>query len=137
MTASKPVLYFDVTDLVEYAMVYTTVAGIQRGVLRTLGSVIRQGADRRVLGLLKHPLTGAFKQADLSFMRGPYDLSDFASRFELLSGKTRWLARKLQNALFAGSDEGGANCAVIASLIETCKLNAVNPANIAKLRWCE
>ena len=32
-----------------------------------------------------------------------------------------------KNALFAGGDEGGANWAIIASLIETCKLNAVNP----------
>jgi hypothetical protein len=29
--------------------------------------------------------------------------------------------------LFAGSDEGGENLACLASLIETCKLNAVNP----------
>jgi len=35
------------------------------------------------------------------------------------------LSRK--NALFAGSDEGGANWAVIASLVETCKLNGVEP----------
>jgi transposase len=32
-----------------------------------------------------------------------------------------------KNALFAGSDEGGANWAIIASLIETCKLNDVHP----------
>lgn len=32
-----------------------------------------------------------------------------------------------KNALFAGSDEGGDHWAVIASLIETCKLNSVNP----------
>ena len=32
-----------------------------------------------------------------------------------------------KNALFAGSDEGGANWAVIASLIETAKINGVNP----------
>jgi len=35
------------------------------------------------------------------------------------------LTRK--NALFAGSDEGAENWAVLASLIETCKLNGVNP----------
>jgi hypothetical protein len=29
--------------------------------------------------------------------------------------------------LFAGSDEGGENRACLASLIETCKLNGVNP----------
>ena len=39
----------------------------------------------------------------------------------------RPLALNRKNALFAGSDEGGTNWAVIASLIETCKLNDVNP----------
>lgn len=39
----------------------------------------------------------------------------------------RPLALNRKNALFAGSDEGGANWAIVASLIETCKLNAVNP----------
>jgi transposase len=32
-----------------------------------------------------------------------------------------------KNALFAGSDQGGVQWGVIASLIETCKLNAVDP----------
>jgi transposase len=32
-----------------------------------------------------------------------------------------------KNALFAGSDQGGVHWGVIASLIETCKLNAVDP----------
>ena len=32
-----------------------------------------------------------------------------------------------KNALFAGSDDGGDHWAVIASMIETCKLNAVDP----------
>jgi hypothetical protein len=42
------------------------------------------------------------------------------------------LSRK--NSLFAGSDEGGENWACLASLIETCKLNRVNPqAYIADL----
>lgn len=35
------------------------------------------------------------------------------------------LTRK--NALFAGSDGGAEHWAVVASLIETCKLNAVDP----------
>jgi transposase len=35
------------------------------------------------------------------------------------------LTRK--NALFAGHDEGGRTWARIASIIETCKLNSVNP----------
>jgi transposase len=32
-----------------------------------------------------------------------------------------------KNSLFAGSDEGGTNWSLLASLIETCKLNQVNP----------
>ena len=39
----------------------------------------------------------------------------------------RPLALNRKNALFAGSDEGGDNWAVIATLIECCKLNAINP----------
>lgn len=35
------------------------------------------------------------------------------------------LSRK--NALFAGSDEGGEHWAAVASLVETCKLNGVDP----------
>jgi hypothetical protein len=34
---------------------------------------------------------------------------------------------KSKNALFAGHDAGAENWATIASLIETCKLNAVDP----------
>ena len=39
----------------------------------------------------------------------------------------RPLALNRKNALFAGSDEGGDNWAVIATLIENCKLSGVNP----------
>jgi len=39
----------------------------------------------------------------------------------------RPLALNRKNALFAGSDDGGDHWAVIASLIETCKLNAIDP----------
>ena len=39
----------------------------------------------------------------------------------------RPIALNRKNALFAGSDEGGANWAIVASLIETAKLNSVNP----------
>ena len=39
----------------------------------------------------------------------------------------RPVALTRKNALFAGSDEGAENWAVLASLIETCKLHGVNP----------
>nr|KZA98567.1 transposase [Rhizobium leguminosarum] len=37
------------------------------------------------------------------------------------------MALNRKNALFAGHDVGAENWATIASLIETCKLNAVDP----------
>ena len=37
------------------------------------------------------------------------------------------LALTRKNALFAGSDRGGEHWAIIASLIETCKLSGVDP----------
>lgn len=39
----------------------------------------------------------------------------------------RPIALSRKNALFAGSDEGGEHWAAVASLIETCKLNGVDP----------
>ena len=39
----------------------------------------------------------------------------------------RPIALNRKNALFAGSDEGAQNWAMLASLIETCKLHSVNP----------
>jgi len=39
----------------------------------------------------------------------------------------RPIALNRKNALFAGSNEGGVNWAIIASLVETCKLNEINP----------
>ena len=39
----------------------------------------------------------------------------------------RPVALSRKNALFAGSDDGAENWAIVASLVETCKLNAVDP----------
>ncbi len=39
----------------------------------------------------------------------------------------RPIALNRKNALFAGHDEGGKNWGRIASLIETCKLNGIEP----------
>ena len=45
----------------------------------------------------------------------------------MLTTPVRTEALNRKNALFAGSDQGGTHWGVIASLIETCKLNAVDP----------
>jgi len=39
----------------------------------------------------------------------------------------RPIALNRKNSLFAGHDQGAQNWACLASLIETCKLNSVNP----------
>ena len=44
-----------------------------------------------------------------------------------LERSIRPIALNRKNALFAGSDEGAENWAMLASLIETCKLHRVNP----------
>ena len=45
----------------------------------------------------------------------------------MVERSTRPIALNRKNALFAGSDQAGVHWGVIASLIETCKLNAVDP----------
>ncbi len=47
----------------------------------------------------------------------------------IVEGPIRPIAMNRQNALFAGSDGGGEHWAVIASLIETCKLCNIEPRN--------
>ena len=39
----------------------------------------------------------------------------------------RSIALNIKNSLFAGSDEGAENWAMLASLIKTCKLHSSNP----------
>jgi len=48
-------------------------------------------------------------------------------RHDRFGNSIRRIAINRKNALFAGSDEGGTNRAIIASLVETCKLISVNP----------
>ncbi len=45
----------------------------------------------------------------------------------MLPGLSGLAALNRKNTLFAGSNEGGTNRAIVASLTETAKLNGVNP----------
>ena len=47
--------------------------------------------------------------------------------FNTVERSMRPVALNRKNALFAGSDEGAENWAMLASLIETCKLHGINP----------
>src|SRR5436853_7410544 len=56
------------------------------------------------------------------------DASDIAPLHPARYGQNdREIVLNRKNALFAGHDEGAENWACIASLIETCKLNGVDP----------
>ena len=47
--------------------------------------------------------------------------------FNVVERSIRPIALNRKNALFAGSDGGGEHWAIIASLVETCKLSGVDP----------
>ena len=56
------------------------------------------------------------------------DASDIGPQHPARHGQNdREIALGRKNYLFAGSDGGGEHWAVIASLIETCKMNGVDP----------
>ncbi|MGR3678574.1 MAG: transposase domain-containing protein [Paracoccaceae bacterium] len=58
----------------------------------------------------------------------PFDGDEFPFAFLLAFGNKATTIKMLRkNALFAGHDEGGRTWGRIASLIETCKLNGVEP----------
>jgi hypothetical protein len=46
----------------------------------------------------------------------------------------RPIALQRKNALFAGHDAGAQNWAMLASLIETCKLNQIEPEAIGRVK---
>ena len=89
-------IYFDITDVVDHAARNRTVTGIQRVVTKVLESIIESDTSGRYRGLVRVPSSGAFMAADLSFLRGPHDYSDFATRFERGYDKKRWLQSKLK-----------------------------------------
>jgi transposase len=104
--------------------------------------VIRDQRSRAIIGDLHQYLEGRGRQVSAKSKLGEairYALTRWDGlahflddgRIDLDSNTVersiRPLALNRKNALFAGSDEGGDNWAVIATLIECCKLNAVNP----------
>ncbi|MGE3992799.1 transposase domain-containing protein, partial [Pseudorhodoplanes sp.] len=68
-------------------------------------------------------LSGAHPMFDLG--EGLLDRIEIDSN--VVERSIRPIALNRKNALFAGSDGGAEHWAVVASLIETCKLNAIDP----------
>ena len=83
------------------------------------------------------PKTGSFLHADSQAIRYALSHWDGLTRFlddgrieidsNVVERSIRPIVLNRKNALFAGSDGGGEHWAVIASLIETCILNGVDP----------
>lgn len=103
---------------------------------------IRAEHSRILVDDLRHYLEARNRQVSAKSKLGEamrYALSrwDGLSRFlddgrvdldsNVVERSIRPLALNRKNALFAGSDEGGDNWAVIATLIENCKLSGINP----------
>ena len=70
-----------------------------------------------------------FLTIDRTFTISPRHLDDGSVEMDsnVVERSIRPIALNRKNALFAGHDEGGRSWGRIASLIETCKLNGVEP----------
>ncbi len=103
---------------------------------------IRDEGSRVIIDDLRHYLEARNRQVSTKSKLGEairYALTrwDGLSRFlddgrvdldsNTVERSIRPLALNRKNALFAGSDEGGDNWAVIATLIENCKISGINP----------
>ncbi len=63
---SESSLYFDVTDIAEYAVHHKTVTGIQRAGIRIIEAVMKHTMPSTVYGLIRIPGSGGFEVLDLS-----------------------------------------------------------------------
>lgn len=123
------------------ALLYTVEADI-RSLSAEQRRTARQEHSRIHVDELRQYLDARQRQVSAKAKIGeaiPYALTrwDGVSRFlddgridldsNTVERSIRPLALNRKNALFAGSDEGGDNWAVIATLIENCKLCGINP----------
>jgi transposase len=123
------------------AMLYVVEDEV-RGVSAEQRRAVRQERSRAIVDDLRRYLDARSRQVSAKSKLGEairYALSrwDGFARFlddgridldsNVVERSIRPLALNRKNALFAGSDEGGDNWAVIATLIECCKLGGINP----------
>lgn len=123
------------------AMLYAVEDEV-RGTPAEQRRAVRQERSRAIVDDLRHYLDVRSRQASAKSKLGEairYALSrwDGLARFlddgridldsNVVERSIRPLALNRKNALFAGSDEGGDNWAIIATLIECCKLGGINP----------
>lgn len=123
------------------AMLYVVEDEV-RGVSAEQRRAVRQERSRAIVDDLRRYLDARSRQVSAKSKLGEairYALSrwDGLARFlddgridldsNVVERSIRPLALNRKNALFAGSNEGGDNWAVIATLIESCKLGGINP----------
>lgn len=141
--------FFDLADgspvatevLRRIAMLYAVEDEV-RGASAEQRRAVRQERSRAIVDGLRRYLDARNRQVSARSKLGEairYALSrwDGLTRFlndgridldsNVVERSIRPLALNRKNALFAGSDEGGDNWAVIATLIECCKLGGINP----------
>jgi hypothetical protein len=89
---------------------------------------LRRSQRRALLQRRRHNLRSAsrYRSAEL-VAREAHAIGNESLRPARYGQNNPTIALNRKNALFAGHDEGAENWACIASLIETCKLNDVEP----------
>lgn len=138
LTATSPVA----TDVLRRIALLYSIEGDVRGAAAEQRRAVRDIRSRIVVEELHQYLVARNRQVSAKSKLGEairYALTRWEglSRFlddgridldnNTVERSIRPLALNRKNALFAGSDEGGDNWAVVATLIECCKLNAINP----------
>ncbi len=113
-----------------------------RGVEAEARRAVRQQKSKPLIGALKNWLEQILQQVPsgssiAQAIRYGFNQWDGLLRFlddgrieidsNTVERSMRPIALNRKNALFAGSDEGAENWAMLASLIETCKLHGINP----------
>lgn len=130
------------TDVLRQIAALYAIENEIRGLAPEDRRAVRSAQSRPIVEGLRHSLEARARQVSAKSQLADairYALTrwDGLSRFlddgridldnNAVERSIRPLALNRKNALFAGSDEGGDNWAVIATLIECCKLNAINP----------
>jgi hypothetical protein len=130
------------TDVLRRIALLYVIEGEARGLSAEQRRDARNERSRVIVDDLRHYLEAKIRQVSAKAKLGEairYALTrwDGLSRFlddgridldsNPVERSIRPLALNRKNALFAGSDEGGDNWAVIATLIENCKLSGINP----------
>ena len=90
-------VYFDITDIVDHASKNRSVTGIQRIVTRVLADIIKNDTRSQYFGLVTASVSGECMAADLSFLRGVHNYTDFYTRFNRAASRETWLQHKLRN----------------------------------------